>query len=195
MLRAVFHEPERLRPGQTIQAITLEAAGKVTTIAQALRTRGLPPERVARFLDGVVFCLFAEDIGLLPNKVFTLLLKNTQGNPARFQAMAADLLAQMAIGGDFGPDRIDHFNGNLFDATEALEITSDELTQLLAVSQLDWSNIDASIFGTLFERALDPDTTTSRFSVPMAGGHTSRGRSTNARPPWCAGSSPCARRA
>ncbi len=157
VLRAVFHDPERLRPDKTIQAITEEAVGNVTTIALALRARGVPPDRVARFLDRVVFCLFAEDVGLLPNKVFTRVVQNAQGDPPRFRALAADLFAQMAVGGDFGADRIEHFNGNLFDATEALEITADELRQLLLVSALDWSNIDASIFGTLFERALDPD--------------------------------------
>lgn len=156
-LRAVFHEPELLRPNKTIQAITEEAAEQVTTIAQGLRGRGIPPERVARFLDRVVFCLFAEDVRLLPNKIFTRLVENTQGKPDRFRTLASDLFAQMATGGDFGADRIDHFNGNLFDTVEALDLTTTELEELLTVSKLDWSNIDASIFGTLFERALDPD--------------------------------------
>lgn len=156
-LRSVFHDPNALRPDKTIQAITEEAASQVTAIAQALRQRDLSPERVARFLDRVVFCLFAEDVRLLPNKVFTRLVENTQGKPDRFRALAAELFAQMATGGDFGADRIDYFNGNLFETVEALELTVDELRQLLTVTYLDWSNIDASIFGTLFERALDPD--------------------------------------
>jgi len=55
----------------------------------------------------------------------------------------------MAHGGDFGADNIEHFNGNLFDATEALDLTVEELKALQAVILLDWSNIDPSIFGTL----------------------------------------------
>lgn len=156
-LRALFHELDRLRPETTIQQITEEAARKVTDIAQALRSRGLPPERVARFLDRVVFCLFAEDIGLLPNRVFSRLIESTQGEPGRFRAVAADLFQRMADGGYFGAEKIEHFNGNLFHATEALDLTAEELRQLHEVGSLDWSNIDASIFGTLFERALDPD--------------------------------------
>lgn len=157
VLRAVFHDPERLRPEKTIQQITEEAAGQVTEIAQRLRARSVAPERVARFLDRVVFCMFAEDVGLLPSKVFSRVIENTQGNPARFKSQAAALFECMAHGGDFGPERIEHFNGNLFDATEALDLTTDELKALQGVSALDWSNIDPSIFGTLFERALDPD--------------------------------------
>ncbi len=122
-----------------------------------MRGRDIEPERVARFLDRVVFSLFAEDVGLLPNKVFTRVVENTQGDPERFSALVANLFEQMAGGGHFGADTIAHFNGNLFEATEVLDLTADELRDLLAVSHLDWSNIDASIFGTLFERALDPD--------------------------------------
>lgn len=157
VLRAVFHDPERLRPEKTIQQITEEAAGRVTEIAQQLRARGVPPERVARFLDRVVFCMFAEDVELLPSKVFSRVIENTHGDPVRFKSQAAALFECMAHGGDFGPERIEHFNGNLFDATEALDLTADELKALLGVCSLDWTNIDPSIFGTLFERALDPD--------------------------------------
>jgi hypothetical protein len=51
VLRAVFHSPDTLRPDRTVQAITEEAAAKITEIAQALRAREIPPQKVARFLD------------------------------------------------------------------------------------------------------------------------------------------------
>jgi type II restriction/modification system DNA methylase subunit YeeA len=157
VLRSVFHEPERLRPGKTIQAITEEASRQITDIAQALRARGVEPHVVARFLDRVVFCLFAEDVDLLPTGLFTRIVQNCQNEPERFSTMLTDLFGAMAVGGHFGADRIAHFNGNLFADAEVLTLTSDELRSLLEVSSMDWSNIDASIFGTLFERALDPD--------------------------------------
>ena len=53
--------------------------------------------------------------------------------------------------------RIAYFNGDLFDDSEVLDVTADEMRLLREVTGLDWSAIDASIFGTLFERALDPD--------------------------------------
>ena len=63
----------------------------------------------------------------------------------------------MATGGDFGADRIAHFNGDVFKDAEALELTAEELALLAGVTAMDWAAIDPSIFGTLFERALDPD--------------------------------------
>jgi hypothetical protein len=157
ILHAVFHEPDRLRPGKTIQAITEEAAGKITDIAQALRSRGIPPTKVARFLDRVVFCLFAEDVGLLPERIFTRVIENTRRDPARFKIVVGSLFAAMATGGDFGADHVAHFDGNVFDDTEVLDLTAEDLALLAGVTAMDWAAVDASIFGTLFERALDPD--------------------------------------
>ncbi len=36
-------------------------------------------------------------------------------------------------------------------------LTPDEIRKLAVVNTLDWSNVEPSIFGTLFERILDPD--------------------------------------
>jgi hypothetical protein len=65
VLRWVFADPEKLRPGQTRQRITEHAAGGFAELAQALRDRGYDPQRVAHFLNKLLFCLFAEDVGLL----------------------------------------------------------------------------------------------------------------------------------
>lgn len=74
VLRAAFHAPERLKPGATSEAITEEAAGRLAAIAQELRDRGLDPEEVAHFLDRIVCCLFAEDVELPPDVLFTRIL-------------------------------------------------------------------------------------------------------------------------
>ena len=59
IIRCVFHEPDKLRPGVTSAAITAEAAGHLAEIAIAMRDRKLDPGSVAHFLDRIVFCLFA----------------------------------------------------------------------------------------------------------------------------------------
>src|SRR4051794_4206623 len=66
IMRCVFHEPDKLRPGTTSASITAEAASRLAEIAQDMRERNLDPAAVAHFLDRIVFCLFAEDVGLLP---------------------------------------------------------------------------------------------------------------------------------
>lgn len=155
-IQAVFNNPEALRPGTTRVAITQEAAEKFTTLAQALRGRGHEPQPVAHFLNRLLFAMFAEDIGLLPHSLFTKLVQSSQGKPDLFETRCRALFAAMAKGGDFALENIDWFNGGLFNDDAVLRLESDELKVLLAACLLDWSSIEPSIFGTLFERGLDP---------------------------------------
>ena len=156
IIRAVFHDAETLRPGRTSTAVTQDAARHFAEIADAMRKRGLDPAAVAHFLDRIVFCLFAEDTGLLPDMIFTKLVEKAAGDPARFGNMLEQLFETMATGGDFGIATIRHFNGNLFDDRTVLELTTEEVELIATAANLDWSAVDPSIFGTLFERGLDP---------------------------------------
>ena len=63
----------------------------------------------------------------------------------------------MARGGRVGFETVDWFNGGLFDDGVALPLEQSDIETVLAASKLDWSEIDPSILGTLFERGLDPD--------------------------------------
>ncbi|MCX6551508.1 MAG: N-6 DNA methylase [Acidobacteria bacterium] len=155
-LKAVFFEPDKLKPEKTTQRITEDAAERVTQIAALLRERGEDPQRVARFLDRIVFCLFAEDVGLLPDQLFTRLVAKAHGDPVIFSRLLAGLFEAMAHGGEFGVETVHHFNGQLFADAGVLTLTPEELDRIHLVTGLDWSAIDPSIFGTLFERALDP---------------------------------------
>jgi type II restriction/modification system DNA methylase subunit YeeA len=157
ILRNVFHDPEKLRPDKTSEAITRQVAERLAEVAQGLRKRGLDSTEVARFLDRIVFCLFAEDVGLLPLKLFSRLVEKSR-DPRHFSKLIGQLFDAMAEGGDFGIETIRHFNGNLFTDSPVLELTDYEIRNVQAAARLDWSAVDPSIFGTLFERGLDPDT-------------------------------------
>ncbi len=156
ILRNVFFDPEKLRPGQTSEAITQKAAQHFASIAESMRMRGLESGHVAHFLDRVVFCLFAEDIGLLPDQVFSRITEKSAGDPVRFCRLLGQLFEAMRWGGEFGLESIRHFNGNLFDDASVPELTADQVRGVSEATRLDWSAIDPSIFGTLFERGLDP---------------------------------------
>src|SRR5258708_34284993 len=78
IMRNLFHNPEKLRPDATSAAITQAVAERLAQIAQALRNRGLDAMEVARFLDRIVFCLFAEDVGLLPKKLFSNIVEKSR---------------------------------------------------------------------------------------------------------------------
>src|ERR1039458_8195712 len=132
------------------------AAAEFATLAASLRARGSDPQHAAHFLMRLLFCLFAEDILLLPAKLFSLMLEHTRGNPTAFKARLAALFQIMATGGAFGVETIAYFNGDLFTDAEVLDVSAEDLETLLRVSKLDWSAIEPAIFGTLFERNLDP---------------------------------------
>jgi type II restriction/modification system DNA methylase subunit YeeA len=156
ILRAVFFDPDKLKPGVFREQATQRAARHIGEIAQTLRARGLEPHRVARFLDRIVFSMFAEDVGLLPDGTFTRMVRGCKGKTALFGRMLGQLFEAMAEGTTFGVDAIRHFNGDLFADVEVLELLPVEIQHIGGAADLDWGKIDPSIFGTLFERGLDP---------------------------------------
>lgn len=157
ILRAAFYEPERLRAGETTEQVTKLAAQEFARLADILRKWDEEPQEIAHFLIRLLFCLFAEDIGLLPHGLFSRVIEQTGNSTVEFTGRIKDLFQRMATGGWFGSERIAYFNGGLFDDDFALELPSDGMRILTDVARLDWSSIEPSVLGTLFERSLDPD--------------------------------------
>jgi type II restriction/modification system DNA methylase subunit YeeA len=157
LLRAVMEHPEELRPERTRDELTALAAGEFAALAERLRSRGHEPHEVAHFLNKLLFCMFAEDAGLLPNGLLRRLAAAAPNDPSVFAAGLADLFTKMSDkGGLFGAERIDWFNGGLFDNGAVLPLDAGEIAVVDRVSRLDWSQVEPAIFGTLFERGLDP---------------------------------------
>lgn len=156
ILRTVFSNPEELKPQETVESVTREAAQKFSKLADNLRNYGEDPQEVAHFLIRLLFCLFAEDIGLLPERLFPQLLEQTRRNSQDFQEVLGQLFRAMNTGGYFGRDKILHFNGGLFDDDRVLKLDGADMDIIADIDGLDWGAIQPSIFGTLFERGLDP---------------------------------------
>ncbi len=161
LLHSAFFDPELLKPGVTRQAITEDAAKKFATLADQLRSRGHQAFEVAQFLNRLLFCMFAEEnsINLLPRQLFTELVQNSKDDPQMFTSNIESLFTAMNTvgGGNVAFKKIPWFNGGLFNNSSSLALTTAELTILEEACRLDWSEIDPSIFGTLFERGLDPN--------------------------------------
>ena len=157
LLKWAFSDPERLRPGETRQSLTERAAASFAAVAQALRERGHDPQRVALFVNRLVFCMFADDVGLLPDEMFSRMLIRARLNPDRFTDLAGHLFEVMADGGEVGFESVPWFNGGLFADNDALPLDESDIGAVLKAAALDWSEIDPSVLGTLFERGLDPD--------------------------------------
>ena len=159
ILRWVFTDPPKLRPEKSTAAITAEAAGHFAGIARTMRKRGLDGQRVAHFLVQCLFAIFAEDENLLPGSVFTEILKSAGNDADRAAKRINKLFAamQQKTGGEYGDHDIAWFNGGLFKTIDVPVLTADDLSALYAASaNMDWRAIDPTIFGTLFERGLDP---------------------------------------
>lgn len=157
ILRAAFHEPTKLRKGGTRADLTKEAADRFSLITLRLRGRGHPPEAVAHFVNRLAFLFFAEDVRLLPSGYFRRVLEEVVERPHETKDLFDSLFSILHKGGRFGLERLPHINGGLFDEQAALPLDEDDIRLLIEAGRQNWAHIDPSIFGTLFERFLDPD--------------------------------------
>lgn len=169
-LRWLFCDPERFRPSRTVLDITADAAGRFADIATSMTERGHDPAAIAHFLIQCLFCMFAEDIGLLPKKLFERVILKRQGDSAKLAASLTEMFKAMRNGGDFLLEDIAYFNGGLFEHVAVIELSSAEIEALLRASHMDWSAIEPSILGTLFERGLDP-----KVRAPLGANYTDPG--------------------
>ena len=160
-LRWVFYEPERFRPEQSQQEITKASADTFVAVAevmkrhQALTGEEYSAEQLAHFMVRLLFCLFAEDMGLLPDNVFTQMVRAQSKQSTDLRHGLQNLFREMRSGGTFGFYRIRHFDGTLFDDEFVPEIPVELAQTLLNAAIQDWSSVDPSILGTLFERVID----------------------------------------
>ncbi len=177
LLRRVLTDPdsfyrERLGEINRREAITEKLAGQFSDLAVILASikdedaASYQPMQVARFLTKLVFAMFAEDIDLLPvmrgQKILEYIFEQAKVDPDSFPEIIHMLFETMAGNRrDFYMQRIPYFNGGLFeprpdDIILDLKTTYDVRHILFSVNLRDWQDVEPSIFGTLFERALDP---------------------------------------
>jgi len=169
-LRRLFTDPESFRPGRTVREITADAAGRFADIAQSMTSRGHDPQKVAHFLIQCLFCMFAEDIELLPKHLFERVMAKRGADTVKLGAALGELFQAMQNGGDFLLEDIAWFNGGLFARVDLIELVPAEVAALHAASKMDWSAIEPSILGTLFERGLDP-----KIRAPLGANYTDPG--------------------
>ena len=155
MLRRVFHAPDEFWVNYTLEQATEDTAKLFRAIVADMERHSDDLEKLARYLNQIVFCLYAEDAGLLPRNLFSGILREHNHAPATFDRAVRNLFEQMAGGGLFGSAEVAHFNGDLFNSVDTVELSGAALLLLHQASQKDWRNIEPSIAGTLFERAMD----------------------------------------
>ena len=154
-IRDIFFDPGAFEPERTVEEVTRETARLFGRIVEDMEQRGEAGEQLARYLNQIVFCLYAEDAGLLRENLFSDIVQRQYRNPAMFNVAVKTLFDQMAGGGLFGADAIAHFNGDLFNGSEPVELSEVSLQRLVEAVNKNWRDIEPSIFGTLFEGVMD----------------------------------------
>ena len=156
LVRDAFFAPQRFRERlRSVDAVTRETASLFQSIVVDMETHNEDPERLARYLNQLVFCLYPEDAGVLPEGLFTRIVAQHYREPVTFDEAISSLFRLMATGGHAGADRIPHVNGDLFNVVDTVELGTVALQRLGEACERNWRDIEPSIFGTLFERALD----------------------------------------
>ncbi len=164
-LAAVWDKPETVDPRAASVEITKGAMARLAELSRELDKRigsgtaGKDAEANAHFIMRLVFCMFAEDTGLLPEGSFEAFIKDCINDPGYFQHGLQDLWARMD---QAQPPRyalalkttVRHFNGGLFRDHTAFALSSEEIALIGAAAQFKWSKAEPAIFGTLFEQAL-----------------------------------------
>ena len=157
-LRAIWTEPESLDPTARTARVTRDIADLLATVARRIEKRGYNAEATSGFLMRVLFTMFAEDSGLIPQGSFTTLLRNQRAHPEHLQQQLTALWAAMDAG-DFSPALgipLKKFNGYLFKDRSAIPLDVEELDVLIRAAEHRWTEVEPAIFGTLLERALNP---------------------------------------
>lgn len=144
-------------------ALTRDAANHLAVLYDNLSDRAAAPPDVLRdFLLQCVWCMFAEDLGQLPEHRFTRLLDELIAHPHR---SSADEIGQLYTWLNTPGPRPQHglymgtpyANGGLFEDPARVHLTVAELHHLRASAQFQWSDVQPSIFGSLLEGGLGHD--------------------------------------
>ncbi len=161
ILKIVFLNPDSLKPTATQEQVTIESANSFIKMVEELRIYNksdkdfASKEAMGHFIIQLLFCLFAEDIKLLPDGLFSKVVSYDKDLPGDIKTRLEDLFKVMVKGGMYGYYKIPFINGTLFESINIPKAINALASYLERSAGLDWSSIDPSIFGTLFERVID----------------------------------------
>jgi hypothetical protein len=158
-IRTIWTDPKALDPAQASAKVTRDIAKRLAQVSRALEKQDYPAEDVAMFLMRCLFTMFAEDVGLLPEKSFKQVLEECEADPDMFVPSVTQLWEAMNSGGwaHALKKEVKKFNGEFFRNKAALPLGREEIGELRQAAGYDWREVDPSIFGTLLEQALDPN--------------------------------------
>jgi SAM-dependent methyltransferase len=139
------------------EAVTREAADSLSQLYESIRRR-YPPEVAQRFVLQCMVAMFAEDIDLLPEHLFTKTVRKCKENADSTYDMLFLMFHAMNRAGGSHAGRFrtaPYVNGGIFAQIDPVHLTETELDRLIDVAGQDWSQVRPAIFGTIFEKSMD----------------------------------------
>ena len=159
-LSFLFPRPKVPVFGHNFDDITSKAVEKIAFLFKTLVKRKIDRDDALRYCLQCIVAMFAEDIDLLPNKIFSRLVKDCIDNKQSSYDLIGGLFREMNTKGVTPSGRykdVDYFNGGLFEQIIPIELTDYEIGLLNFSAIHDWKKINPAIFGTIFEKSLEDD--------------------------------------
>lgn len=148
----------------TEEEITRDAVAQLADLYLRLGDRAAAgPDVLRDFLLQCVWCMFAEDLGLLDAHLFTRLVDDPREDPGRSSADdPGQLFAHL---NDPSPERpaagryrgVPYVDGGLFSEPARVHLEREALDLLRAACVFDWRRVQPQIFGSLMEGCLGHD--------------------------------------
>ena len=158
----LFLQSETVEPvfSEHRRELTTEAATHIAALYNSLADRSAaPPDEIQRFTMQLVWCLFAEDLGMLDGyplqNTVDALLKEQNPDSARDIGYLFTLLNQKGNHNRQGwYEGTRYVNGELFKHPAAVFMNRGELEHLRGAAEFNWRAVDPTIFGSLMEGVL-----------------------------------------
>ncbi len=149
--------------GPSYKQLTTEAATVVAELHETLLERkAAAPETLRSFVLQIVWCLFAEDLGMLEGHPVQRIVEDLVRHPDRSSfTELGTLFDVLNDANDYGRFGVLHgtryVNGSLFEKPAKVHLQPEELQMLVRAAEFDWRKVDPTIFGSLMEAILGRD--------------------------------------
>lgn len=172
LFRGIWTDPKSVDPRLKAVEVTRDIAVRLSRVAEQLETDqrqahpgdaqvALGIEATSLFLMRLLFCMFAEDVELLPRDSFKQFLGEATGKSALFWRNGlTDLWSKMNRRDEVdrfwlaGDAIVRYFNGNLFSGAQIFDLPPEFKQELYVAAGKNWRAVEPAIFGTLLEQVL-----------------------------------------
>jgi hypothetical protein len=160
---AGYRAPGDYDPGDTVNARAAEMMGE---LYDSILSQGYPQEQIGRYMVRLLFCLYADDSSLFPQRdVFREIIDDTREEGAGVGLWIQHVFEILNTEEDSRQqsshmplESLPYVGGELFsERLQTAEFNSDSRDILLRCCALDWNGVSPAVFGSMFQCIMDPE--------------------------------------